>query len=230
MDCQLVAFDLVGTLIYPNPPVAEVYQRLGAAQGLHRDEPELRRRFKDAFRRAHFGRGTDLEHRALWRAIVEDVFGAEPETCATLFSDLWDHFASSGAWSVFEDVGPTLERLRSSGERFVIASNFDSRIEPILRGLDLWDDGAVFWSSALRASKPDRKFFHAIEEVTHVPAGDCLMVGDSLVNDVHGAIEAGWNASLIDRKRRSLGAEATADEGYRVIGSLEELVTDAASS
>ena len=222
MPVRLVGLDLVGTLIYPDPPVAAVYRAAGERHGVPLAEPEVKRRFAEAFRRSSFGRGSDVEHKGLWRAIVEAVFRLEPDSCGPLFDELWKHFSLPSAWRAFDDARPSIAKLLANGFEVAVASNFDRRIEPILRGHQLWDDIHVFWSSELRASKPDERFFRAIEVAVGVDAAHCLMVGDSLDNDYRGAVAAGWSALLVDRSPGKRHGPAT------TIHSLQELHSELA--
>lgn len=51
-----------------------------------------------------------------------------------------------------------------------------------------------FVSGELKLSKPDPALFHYIAEKLAVPADQILYIGDNLINDVHGALQAGWQA------------------------------------
>ncbi len=55
--------------------------------------------------------------------------------------------------------------------------------------------------------KPDRQAFLAAAGMLRVPAGEILMVGDSLEDDIEGARAAGMRALLLDRKAGSRGRE-----------------------
>ena len=68
-----------------------------------------------------------------WKKIVltaSSSFKATHWTAA--FSELWQHFASAQHWRLYDDVAPTIKRLRDQGYRIAVASNFDERLTSIL--------------------------------------------------------------------------------------------------
>src|SRR5687768_3369207 len=99
-----VAFDAVGTLIYPDPGVAEVYARVGRKYGSRLREEQVRVKFREAFRVEHereWGTSEEWE-RLRWRLIVQRVFGFEDiEPC---FEELFAHFGRAESWKCFPDV------------------------------------------------------------------------------------------------------------------------------
>ena len=112
-----------------------------------------------------------------------------------MFDRLWDHFARAEHWRVYEDVGPTFAELQNRGIVIALGSNFDSRIADVVAGhptLALIDH--CFWSTQLRASKPDLDFFHRIADQLSLDGAQLLMIGDDRVNDLEGARSAGWQA------------------------------------
>ena len=47
---RVILFDAVGTLIFPLPPVAEAYHRVGCEFGSSRSLAEIKQRFREAYR------------------------------------------------------------------------------------------------------------------------------------------------------------------------------------
>ncbi len=66
--------------------------------------------------------------------------------------------------------------------------------------------GHVFISEEAGAVKPDPAFFAHILRVLGVPAGRCLMIGDSLASDIAGAEAAGMDAVWLNRRGEALPA------------------------
>lgn len=64
--------------------------------------------------------------------------------------------------------------------------------------------------------KPDPELFRIAEKMTGASAGDCVMIGDSLECDVHGAISAGWEAIYT--------GDGESDGRFRKINRLGELM------
>ncbi len=62
-------------------------------------------------------------------------------------------------------------------------------------GLERWiPEERLCISQELGSAKPDPACFLAAQKRLGREAGDCLLVGDSLISDVQGALRAGWRA------------------------------------
>lgn len=231
MEVEWVVFDAVGTVIDPEPSVAEAYHTIGKQFGSERTLEDVRSRFIAAFsetERKDASRGSgemttnaDVEE-ARWRYIVAEVF-PEVEDGEGCFQRLHDYFAEPTAWRAFDDTLPTLHSLSERGIQLAIASNFDERLHPICDGvpaLGLFQKRFV--SSELGFRKPSSDFYRAIVADVKVAAENILMVGDGLENDVEGALSVGMNAVLVNRKAPRADVD-TQDVPYGVVRSLTEL-------
>jgi FMN phosphatase YigB (HAD superfamily) len=124
-------------------------------------------------------------------------------------------------FDAFADAAPALRALRDGGLRLVVASNWDCSLPDVLaeaRLLHLVD--AVVPSAVAGAAKPDERMFQAALEAAHCDPADAIHVGDSLDNDVAGAIVAGIAPVLIERNPASTPA---VPPGTPVIRALTEL-------
>jgi putative hydrolase of the HAD superfamily len=212
IDCRWLAFDAVGTLIYPDPPVAVAYHSFASRYGSRLSVNEVGDRFRNAFRRSEtsvFPNGpqsgspwlsSDEFEVARWRWIVEQVLPdvANIEEC---FVELWDHFARPSSWSLFDDVEMVLPALRNAGYRLAIASNFDSRLHNVCDGHAAlkWIERCIV-SSETGCRKPAPEFYSRLISQCDCLANQILMVGDDFAHDVAGPLAAGLQAILIDRK------------------------------
>ena len=126
------------------------------------------------------------------------------------------------AWSAFADAAAALEQALDAGLTVGILTNGDQSIqETKVRRTGLASYGVpVFASSSLIAAKPDPRAFHEACAHLGVAPQECVMVGDSLRHDVHGARTAGLRGVLIDRVGRYRADEVA---GVEQIGSLTEL-------
>ena len=207
---RAVLFDVVGTVLDPDPPVATAYASAGQRFGSRLKVDEIDRRFRDAFNRqeqedqnSHAGRTDESRERRRWRAIVSDVF-VDVVDAEGLFEDLWDHFAQSDNWRLFDDVPVTIDLLTSRGLVVGLASNFDARLHDILRGHEaLMAFQHVFVSSELGHRKPSPSFFAGIQKALNLDADELMLVGDNVQNDYRAARAAGWRACLLDRRNTS---------------------------
>lgn len=219
-----IAFDAVGTLIYPEPEVAAAYAMIAGKHGSQLTPDEIRPKFRTLFAESITDclpseDGQILTNELLeterWRWIVERALPdvADPAAC---FAELYDHFARPESWRLFADVAETLRQLRDRGLRIAIASNFDQRLHAVCRGLpELQGIERIVVSTEVGTCKPSPRFFTALLNACGCRADELLMVGDEIEADIAGPQQVGIPAILIDR------AETTKSLG--TIHSLSEL-------
>jgi putative hydrolase of the HAD superfamily len=212
---RAVLFDAAGTLLELREPLGETYARVAGCHGVRL--PAWR--IEDAFERvlrsapARVFPGAPLEEsarreRAAWRAVVRDTFRAadqsarfdDPGGFDACFGELWDHYASPGAWRPREGAAAALAELARRGLALGVVSNFDQRLPGILAGLDLAKHlRAVVLPARAGAAKPDPRIFaHALAELG-VAAGETVFVGDDAAADLDGARAAGLHACDVTR-------------------------------
>src|SRR5689334_22838772 len=136
VSIQAVSFDVGGTLIQPWPSVGHAYAEVAARNGFPGISPMvLNRRFARAWRALR--RFTHRRHE--WSKLVDETFRGliKPLPARTFFPELYEHFGKPEAWRVFEDVLPALKRLKTQGTRLCVISNWDERLRPLLRRLEL---------------------------------------------------------------------------------------------
>lgn len=201
-----VVLDAVGTVIEPEPAVADVYLAAATRQGVTLTRAEVRERFRRHFRNDEVDETlgpmrTDeaLEGRR-WRRIVAAVL-PEVADSGRAFEDLWHHFARPDAWRCFPDVGPAVRALSSAGVPVRIASNFDRRLRAVVAGLPeiaALSDALVI-SSEVGYRKPHPAFYRAVCASLGLPPTRVLFIGDDPENDVLGPARAGLRAVRLDR-------------------------------
>jgi putative hydrolase of the HAD superfamily len=208
MAIRFILFDAVGTLIYPQPSVAAAYERAAMALGIRLPQSEIRSRFLAAHARAFRGSAVmatdEARERQRWRDVVASVFQEWPQHVDELLVQLWQHFAATDHWPLFDDVAKTWGALSDRGYELGIASNFDARLPRILSGhACLASCQHVFFSTDLGYAKPDARFYREIERRLGAPPQDLLMVGDDEENDVSAPRSRGWQAIALDRNSGS---------------------------
>jgi putative hydrolase of the HAD superfamily len=205
---RAVFFDAGATLLYPDPPVEEVYARIFADDGSRFTPAALR----DALT-------------AVWIEIQREKPGdryggvrGEPEFWRDLlgrvrrmldggslsgeaFARLAQHFRDPDVWAVYPDVVPTLEALAGRGMPLAVVSNWDSYLPRLLelRGLSGYFR-TVSVSAIEETGKPDAEIFRRTCARMSVAQAQALHVGDSLRDDFEGARAAGLHALLLDRR------------------------------
>jgi putative hydrolase of the HAD superfamily len=207
---RCVAFDLVGTLVYADPPVAAVYGAAGRRHGSRLSDAEIRRRFSEAYRLLETGdisaseperlRTDEARERSRWEQIVSRVLDdvSDPQHC---FSELFAWFGRPEAWKLYPDASETLRECAAAGYRIAIASNFDGRLHSVCDGHpDLCAVPARVVSSSVGYRKPSPLFYGALADAAGCTPEHVLMIGDDEWNDVRGAWRAGLQALRLDRR------------------------------
>ncbi|MBI1344982.1 HAD-IIIA family hydrolase [bacterium] len=202
-----IAFDAVGTLITPQPSVAEAYTRVGQRHGSQLDCETVRARFRSAFAASQTacfpperrGQTSEGEEWSRWQWIVSEVLPdvQDPEGC---FQELWDHFADPQHWAIYPEVTGVITELQRRGYRCAIASNFDARLHGLLKSLPvLADCGPCLVSSEVGYRKPAEGFYRTLLERCEAAPPELLMVGDDFSADVEAPRALGMSAIWLNR-------------------------------
>lgn len=222
-DACWVVFDAVGTLIYSDPPVHEVYHRIGRRHRSCLTLPEVRQRLADVFRersQAQNHSTSETIEYEFWQMIVAEVL-CDVTDRAACFEELYNWFAQPASWRCYDDVGPTVLALQRRGYRLAMASNFDDRLHAVCGGLeDLQSIDKRVISSEVGWRKPHFEFYRRLIDECGGDASRIVMIGDDPTNDVWGAQQAGLRAVLLDRGRTNESMKL----GEPAIGSLCELI------
>jgi putative hydrolase of the HAD superfamily len=212
---KAVTFDAGGTLLEPFPSVGHVYSLVAhQLYGIDLDPDELTRRFLQAWKKKSNFRYS-LE---CWRWVVVETFrGLMPVIDNHFFQALYVRFEDPAVWRVYDDVLPTLEKLRDRGLPLAIISNWDERLGPLLTHLKL----AQFFSSVQISGKvgfhkPAPEIYLAATTELNIRPEEALHVGDSNSEDYEGAMRCGLRAVLLNRE--------AAESQPHVIRSLAELL------
>jgi len=223
-----VCFDVDFTLIYPGPTFrSEGYRRFGVRHGLDLDESVFDRAVASAAPILDAAQG-DIYDPAIFhrytaqiiRAMGGDGSGVEP--CAV---EIYDEWATNHHFEMYEDVPDVLRAIAARGIRIGLISNshrclasFQSHFE--LQGLV----SAAVSSSQHGYLKPHPSIFQAALHLLGVPAGEAVMVGDSVGQDIEGARRAGMRAVLVRRGSADEPFGGVVEGDVPVITSLRELL------
>lgn len=201
-------FDAMGTLIGLRHSVGHTYAAAAADHGLGLNADAIDRVFPQVLRQAPPLAFPQLSGTALEDAEChwwgERIAAALALTGATamppaLARDLFDRFADAALWRVYPDVEPRLRAWHSAGLKLAVVSNFDSRLNGVLRGLGLlrWL-GPVVVSSQVGAAKPSPLPFQTALEALALRPDEAWHIGDS-PEDAEGAAAAGLRCLLVRR-------------------------------
>ena len=146
----------------------------------------------------------------IWRAYL----GAYVETLAipgprrpSAIRALSRAFASGTLWMrPIESARRGLRQLAQSGLRIGVVSNAEGTVERRLRELAICQVGpgpgtpveVIIDSELVGVEKPDPAIFEPALAAMELEASCCLYVGDSVRNDVRGALAAGLTPVLMD--------------------------------
>jgi putative hydrolase of the HAD superfamily len=225
---RAVLFDVDFTLIYPGPTFrGEGYQAFCARYGMTVDP----RTFEQAVASAApvLDGPEDEPYNAdlfirYTRHIIEHMGGAGPrlDDCAR---EIYAEWAACRHFELYDDVPAALADLTQAGVRVGLISNSHRSLASFEEHFEL--DGliaAAVSSSEHGFMKPHPSIFAAALQMMDVSPSEAMMVGDSVRQDVDGAVRAGLRAVLLHRGDGSHPREAElASRGIPVIRSLRDL-------
>jgi len=200
---RAVVFDVDFTLAKPGPDLGpEGYERLGARYGLTLDPGA----YDDARRAAlaDLKRHPELDHdEEIWirftQRIIEGMGGiGDTYAAACEMEGAWAH---AHHFELYDDAIPTLDALRGRGFKLGLLSNSARDLEEFVGHHRLTVD-AVLTSRSHGKTKPHETIFRRMLELLDVAAGEAVMVGDTIEDDVEGATAVGMRAVLVDREGR----------------------------
>ena len=225
---QAVFFDVDFTLIYPGPMFrGEGYRAFCARYGMQVDAAKFEHGVASAA--SLLDGPDDAPYDAeifvkYTRHIIEQMGGEGPriDDCAR---EIYAEWAACQHFELYDEVPAVLRELATAGVRIGLISNshrclasFESHFE--LHGLI----SATVSSSEHGFMKPHPSIFSAALQLVNVAAGDAVMVGDSVRQDVEGALRAGMRAVLLNRGDRPAPREADLRaRGVPIIRSLRDL-------
>jgi putative hydrolase of the HAD superfamily len=222
MAPRAVLFDVDFTLCRPGPELSpDRYARIAARHGVALDIA----RYDDARESAvvNLKRHPELLHdESIWHHFTEEIFvrmggpATLADECATEIEAAW---GVSENFELYEDVLPVLDELHRSELRIAVVSNGIRDLTEFVAHHRL-DVDAIVDSRSHGRVKPHPTIFQSALERLHVDAGDAVMVGDSIVEDIEGARALGMRAILIDRENQHVEIEERLTDLYGLPAAL----------
>ena len=133
-------------------------------------------------------------------------------------------FAANSA-TLYDDVVPTLQRLRGAGFKLAIVSNWDTPLDPLIERLGIaeyFDAIVASHDGRVRSEKPDSHIFNYALAAVGVSAEEAVHVGDTYGADIVGAEDVGIRPILLDRDGTQTGRW---DETIQSLSELPALLT-----
>jgi putative hydrolase of the HAD superfamily len=203
---RALLIDGLGTLVALAPPAPALRHELRRRFGLEVSPAEAEHALATeiAYYRAHMGLGRDAVSLARLRAgcaeVLRDALPSSDRLAQVELGVITDTLLSALRFEAFPDAREALLWARQGGARVVVVSNWDVSLLEVLErvGLAPLLDGVVI-SAVVGAPKPAPEIFHHALAVAGVAADRALHVGDSLAEDVAGAVACGIPAVLLRR-------------------------------
>jgi putative hydrolase of the HAD superfamily len=225
---KAVFFDVDFTLITPGPTFrAEGYRAFCERHGMVVDESRFAQAVIDAAplldSPEEMPYHDDIYIRYT-RRIVEGMGGNGPalDACAR---EIYAEWAACQHFNLYDEVPAVLQQLAAAGLRIGLISNSHRCLASFQEHFELHGliAGAIS-SSEHGLMKPHSSIFRAALNLVDVGAAEAVMVGDSIRQDVEGALRAGMQAVLLHRSSAAhpMAADLRA-RGVPVIHSLAEL-------
>jgi len=231
---RAVLFDVDFTLIYPGPTFrGEGYRSFCARYGID-VEPRAFNRAVASAASILDGPGDatyDVEIFVRYTRHIIEQMGGRGDQLDACAREIFAEWAACRHFELYEEVPRVLRSLSEAGVRLGLVSNshrclasFEAHFE--LQGLI----AAAVSSSEHGYMKPHPSIFHSVLRLMNVEPVDAVMVGDSVRQDVEGALQAGMHAVLLNRSAEPHPREVElAAIGVTVVRSLEELPSLVAS-
>ncbi len=222
-DIQAVFFDYGGTLDAGGVAWKEHFWPIYQKHGMDVDYPDFVRAFYSSDDLLVEQGDPDLSLTGIVRKqvalVLENLGINSPGAAEAIASD----FCNSSFQAIRRNL-PVLRQL-SGRVRLGIISNNYGNLEAICKETGLYDLMSVMVDSRrVGAVKPDRRIFNAALDALNLPAGKCLMVGDSFERDIRGALNMGMRAVwLVPEKGITAAVEKAHDIDVPVITSIDEL-------
>lgn len=212
MKPRAVIFDVYGTLLQVDPAPSDraprwdrLWQQVfGVPARL--DLPEFAAACDQVIAREHAAaRALGVAHpEVFWPAVVGEVLPELGRCSAEVVDDFL--YAQAGLWhtvTLMPGTGPALAKLRAGGVQLGIASNAQpytlrelaTALATVGLSLEIFASDLSFWSFAHGFSKPDPHVFRLLAarlRARGMSAGEAMMIGDRIDNDLAPARAQGW--------------------------------------
>jgi putative hydrolase of the HAD superfamily len=200
---KAVLFDVDFTLARPGPELGpEGYVRAGERHGLRLDAATYEAARDAAL--VELRRHPELEHDdEIWFRFTERIvrgMGGDADSayaCAVEITRGWERHEN---FEVYDDVPDVLAALRAAGLQIGLVSNSARDVREFARHHALDVDAGIS-SFHHGRTKPHASIFRAVLELLGVEPAEAVMVGDTIADDVEGALALGMRAVLLDRER-----------------------------
>ncbi|KAL6457907.1 hypothetical protein MHYP_G00331370 [Metynnis hypsauchen] len=204
-----VLWDVKDTLLKVRRSVGEQYCSEAERAGLKLPPLQVEAAFRQAYRQhsrlyPNYGLAQGMNGQAWWTGVVKSTFSQcgvqDPVLLDTIARSLFQNFCGPENWEVFPDSNSALKSCTALGMKLGVVSNFDSRLEEVLRGCGLLTHFSfLLTSEGAGVAKPDIAIFKQALQKCGLPAKNVAHVGDHYINDYLTSRSLGIRGYLLDR-------------------------------
>ena len=206
-----VFFDVGQTLLLPALPEPVAFFEEAARSGVVIDLalieaciPRMYEYYEEFYEQDNSFWADDERAVAIWIEMYGylcSLLGIDAAKGGEISRNVHRRYFDAESWKPFDDVFPTLERLKSQGICMGLISNWDSTLAGIIEGLGLAPYFEVMLISATeRLHKPmPEMFLRALERMGVTPS-EAMHVGDHLIADVEGSRAVGMTPVFLERR------------------------------
>lgn len=233
MKTRVVLFDLYKTLIYILLEIEdiELWRKLSQFlryKNVHSHPERLRDSFfgctENIYRsRLKFERYPEIDIVGVFRSALGEKYENIDDRLLVDVLQLYRSLSTLN-FGIFNDVRPTLAKLKQTCQIGLVTNAHRIFAEPELNMLDLystWD--VIIMSSDHGIAKPDPRLFAMALEHLNLTPDEAIYVGDSLEHDVIGAHAAGIRAVHLIREENPSNNLTNAQPEW-TINRLEQLM------
>lgn len=216
-NVKAVLFDVGGTLIKTDPPVAQAFEQFALQQGYQLNHEEILHHLvemDDLYEVLYdeddsFWCTYDASYQ-LWVRLYTFLarrLGIVGEDGKQLAQSMYEFYISPEGWAAYPEVLKTFQELQALGYRLGVISNWGSGLTEILSGLGLLSYfDIVVGSAAVGLKKPDKEIFLYAAQNLEINPQEIIFVGDHRHADVFGSAEAGMIPAHLLRSKREVGS------------------------
>ncbi|XP_053551982.1 haloacid dehalogenase-like hydrolase domain-containing protein 3 [Bombina bombina] len=231
MRLKFLTWDVKDTLLRLRLPVGQQYYNEAKCMGLQVDPASLETSFRQAYQShcrlfPNYGLTQGMTSHQWWLDVVAQTFrlsGVEEEkSVQTLAEKLYQDFCTARNWEVLPGAREALDGCKNLGLRMAVISNFDRRLEEVLRHCELDKHFEfVMTSESAGISKPNVRIFHKALNLANVAPNQAAHIGDDFINDYSSARMAGMSSYLIQRKKDTVLGEQSVPKEYIIDSPLQ---------
>lgn len=214
---KLLSFDITKTLITTSNSIGVEYLKIAKNYGLKVNDDNMEEKLNKSFEKnfkimnqkfPNFGLNANMTSAAWWSNLIQLMFAefgftadSDRKIIEQISGHLYLQYSRGNCWHLNPFAQELLSDLRNQKPTITlaIASNFDERLETILRDLGIRHFfNFMFVSRQCRLAKPDTNFFRHILKTVEIQPDEYLHVGDDVENDYFPVKKINAKALIID--------------------------------